>query len=236
MTHLIRKALLLLLFVALPGFYAMAASVMNYRVQFDTHKDYLEVELSASDLSSGETLFKLPVWAPGYYLIVDFPKNLSDFRVTDVAGAPLPWTKVGKNGWLVANGTHSQIKVSYRIYANSSSVAESLINNERAFVAPNGVFMYVEGEKESGTTIEFAVPSNWKKASTGLSEVEGQPFTFVAPNFDTLYDSPLLFGNQATYDFEVDGLPYHLALETPDGVEQTTFIEDLKKKIGRANA
>ena len=112
---------------------------LSYEVAPDTVNHYLDVELTC-DNTSEPFVLKMPVWAPGYYLIVDFPKYLTDFSAMDADGKPLAWTKVGKNGWrIIPSG--NQVKVSYRIFANERSVAECRVEDQMAFVAPNGVFM-----------------------------------------------------------------------------------------------
>src|ERR1043165_10168307 len=45
--------------------------------------------------------FKMPVWMPGFYRILDYAKNVSNFRAADAAGRALPWEMVAKNTWRV---------------------------------------------------------------------------------------------------------------------------------------
>ena len=116
---------------------------MNYEVRVDTIGHYLDVCMVyvANDIMKDPVLLKMPVWAPGYYLIVDYPKNLTDFQATDTKGAPLKWEKVEKNGWRVYP-TSSSFEIRYRVFADARSVAECRVNNEIAFIPTNGVLMY----------------------------------------------------------------------------------------------
>ncbi len=209
----------------------LRAASLHYNVSFDCEKQYINVELSVTDLQSAETMLRLPVWAPGYYLIVDYPKNVVDFAVKDAAGNDIRWTKVNKNGWNIANGKNQEVTVTYRVYANAQSVAEAMVKPDKAFVPINGVLMYVENEKDHPVTVTFDLPADWKHISTGLDKVEGRPHTYTAPSFDVLYDCPVYLGNQTLIHFDVEGRPYELALETPYDIENTTFVEDLKKMI-----
>lgn len=200
---------------------------LSYEVAPDTVNHYLDVELTC-DNTSEPFVLKMPVWAPGYYLIVDFPKYLTDFSAMDADGKPLAWTKVGKNGWrIIPSG--NQVKVSYRIFANERSVAECRVEDQMAFVAPNGVFMYVDGEKDSPVTVRYSLPSNWKNISTGLKRMDAN--TFIASDVDVLYDSPVLMGNHYVKRFVHEGHEYEFALECPDGFEQTNFENDFKKMV-----
>lgn len=127
---------------------------LTYTVCPDTVGHYLDVSLSCEDTQYAEGkeqqpfTLKMPVWAPGYYVIVDFPKYLSDFKASDASGRTVAWNKEGKNSWVVKpSGKFTEVK--YRIFANERSVAECRVESQMAFVAPNGVFMYVDGEKGS---------------------------------------------------------------------------------------
>jgi predicted metalloprotease with PDZ domain len=223
--------LTILILLAFSARTALAAS-LHYTVSVDRENQYIEVELSATELSTEVTTFKMAVWAPGYYRIMDYPKNVVDFAAKDVVGGDLTWTKVGKTGWRVENGDRDEITISYRVYANARSVADAMVASEYAFIPTGGVLMYVDGEKEKPVTVAFRLPEDWSHISTGLDRAGGgTPNTFFARDVDTLYDCPVYMGNQRIIGFEVEGRPYELALETPEGIEKTTFVEDLKKMI-----
>ena len=216
-----------------------ATRTMNYTVSFDTCGHYLCVSLDykTTDSSLDSLLLKMPVWAPGYYVIVDFPKYLSDFRVEDSCGVTVAWTKVGKNGWRINRAGCKQLHVTYRVYANARSVAECRVEDNLAFIAPNGVFMYEEGHKKQPITVNYDLRrTGWKKVSTGLKLLKKPTskraiYSFLASDVDVLYDSPVLIGNQFTESFRHAGHDYELAFETPDGYEQTTFAADFKRII-----
>lgn len=200
---------------------------LSYVVTPDTLGHYLNVKLTCENVTEPLRL-KMPVWAPGYYVIVDFPKYLTDFKAQGSDGSWLSWSKEGKNTWIV-QPTDNKVMVSYRIFANERSVAECRVENQMAFIAPNGVFMYVDGQKDSPITVSYELPSNWKNISTGLKRINDS--TFEASDADVLYDSPVLLGNHYVKKFNYEGHDYEFALETPDGVEQTHFEEDFKKIV-----
>ncbi|MGM9759711.1 MAG: M61 family metallopeptidase [Parabacteroides sp.] len=208
-----------------------AAARLEYELRFDPAAHYIEVTLQASDLSGHETLFKMPVWAPGYYLILDYPKHVTDFQVTASDGTPLPWTKEGKNGWRITQGDRQQVTIRYRVFADNQSVAEAKVTPERAFVPGNGVYLYVDQEKESPVTVTFLPPAEWKEIITGLEPVPQKKGSFRAADFDTLYDCPVLIGNPKVVHFDVEGRSYELAMETPDGYRETSFVQDLQTMI-----
>jgi predicted metalloprotease with PDZ domain len=87
------------------------------------------------------------------------------------------------------------------------------------------------------STVELDLPSGWTKITTGLDPVPGKPRTFFAPDFDTLYDCPILMGNQESLAFDVKGVLHQAALESvPEIVDRGRIAADLKKIVAAATA
>lgn len=207
---------------------------LDYSVAFDTAGHYLLVDLTyTADAGSkrADVVLNMPRWAPGYYEMLDFAKHLTDFRATDQAGTPLRWNKEGLNRWRIPLPADGRLCVSYRVYANQRDVASSRVESNVAFVAPNGVFMYVDGEQQHPVTVRFDMPQNWQHIATGMRPDADDNRSFTVQDFDVLYDSPLLLGNFYTQTFTHEGHDYELALETPEGVEEVGFADDFKRII-----
>lgn len=209
----------------------VSAYELQYEVGFEPSTHYINVNLTyISDTIGSEVMMKMPVWAPGYYVIVDYPKYLTDFTVNDENGRPLKWQKEGKNAWSFT--PESRItKLSWRIYANERSVAESRVESGIGFLTPNGVFMHRAGDIDHDCHIKFTLPPGWSRISTGLEKEGDTPGCYYSKNFDVLYDSPFLFGNHFTEQFTHEGHEYEFALETPDGYADSPFKEDFKKMV-----
>ena len=223
------KTGLLLMIMICTGLQAGANVRMQYSMSIDTLQHYVNVTLQATELEGESTLFKMPVWAPGYYLIMDYPVNVVDFMATS-GGVPIPVEKIEKNGWLVRHGTQTDsLTVKYQVYANEQSVASAQIEKNRAFLPLNGILMYVEGQKDSEVHLHIDLPSDWQKISTGLRKIGNRDY--YAKDFDILYDSPILLGNHYTASVLVDGVQYDFAIENPEGLEKWPLFEDLKKII-----
>jgi predicted metalloprotease with PDZ domain len=195
---------------------------------------YFHIEFRC-DSVAGEVLdFKLPSWTPGYYMITDYAKNVLGFRARDGAGRPLDWEKISKSTWRVkAEGTNTVV-VSYDIYAFARSVVESSVDDGQAFISPTSLFMYVSGRLRRPVTVTLAVPPEWQCVSTGLEPVVGGPHTFVAPDFDVLYDSPILVGNQEILPFEVWGIPHEFVGRNLGSFDRRRFVADLKAMVESA--
>ena len=208
-----------------------AAYEMHYEVSFEPETHYINVELNyTTDTIGTPVVLKMPVWAPGYYVIVDYPKYLTDFSVSDETGKLLKWEKQGKNGWAFTP-VCSKTQVRWRIYANERSVAESRVENTIGFLTPNGVFMHRDGDIAHDCHIHFTMPDTWTRISTGLAKEGNMPGCYYSKNFDVLYDSPFLFGNHFSEEFMHEGHKYEFALETPDGFAESQFKDDFKKMV-----
>lgn len=207
---------------------------LDYTVVPDTTGHYLNVHLTfatSANQHPDEVVLSMPLWAPGYYEMLNFPKHLCDFAASDGEGIPLAWYKQGLNKWHIPLPADGHFEVSYRVYANQRDVASSRVESQIAFVAPNGVFMYVDGQQQHPVSVRFDMPQGWHHISTGMKPLAGDSTLFVAPDFDVLYDSPLLLGNYYIKRFAHEGHDYEFALETPDGAEEIGFEEDFRRIV-----
>ncbi|MBG0860194.1 MAG: M61 family metallopeptidase [Bacteroidales bacterium] len=205
---------------------------ISYTVTMENpNNHYFHVSLTYSGIKDESVELKLPVWTPGYYMIMDYPKNIVSFKVSDGKGRSLLWEKTAKNRWLVNTERSSIINVTYDVYAFRTSVAESFLDDGRAFISPTGVFMHPAGKKESPVSVTIVPYEKFTKISTGLDPVKGQQNTYHASDFDVLYDCPILAGNQEILEFETGGIPYTVAAENLGSIDRSKFIEDLRKIV-----
>jgi predicted metalloprotease with PDZ domain len=179
--------------------------------------------------------FKMPAWSPGFYGIGDYARNVSNFRAADGQGRALPFEKVAKNTWRVVSDGAAAIVIEYDVFGSTAFAANTYIGEDRAYLSPSGMFVYVPGELRQPATVTVNLPAEWTQIATGLESVAGKPRTFVAPDFDVLYDSPLLIGNQEHLEFRVKGVPHYLAMENVAAeVSRPKMLADLQKMVETA--
>ncbi len=83
--------------------------------------------------------------------------------------------------------------------------------------------------------MELAPPASWKSIATGLDRAPNRASTFTAADFDTLYDSPILMGNQELLQFMVKGVPHDVAVENvAPAVDRPRMLADLKRMVETA--
>ncbi len=177
--------------------------------------------------------FKMPVWSPGYYAVLDFPKNVRNFSAADGAGRPLAWEKVTPNDWRVETGKASVVVVTYDVLAPTSFVANPYLGAERGLIIGTGVFMQVPGLISQPVTVEIAPYAGWHTVATGLDAVPGKAHTFKAANFDVLYDSPILIGNlESLPSFTINGVPHRfIGHNLGTNFDRDRFVRDLKAVV-----
>lgn len=208
---------------------------LRYTVRFDTTGHYLNVTLDYQGTPTPTPqpiTLKMALWAPGYYEFLNYPKHLCDFSVRAAAtDSTLSWQKIGKNAWRFTPTTDGHVRVTYRIFAQMRDVANSRVERDASFIAPGGVFMYLDGEQNHPVTVTFERPINWAHIATGLIADDETENTYTAPNFDRLIDSPFFLGNPEVRTFELDGRNYELTFETPDGLDESGFVDDFRRIV-----
>jgi predicted metalloprotease with PDZ domain len=197
---------------------------------------YFHVTMTYSNIKDKSVELKLPVWTPGYYMIMDYPKYVINFRVADGSGKDLAWEKTQKNRWLINTERISKIIVNYDVYAFRTSVADSFLDDGRAFISPTGIFMHPGGKKDSPVSVTVIPWKGFSEISTGLDPVPGRQNTYYAPDFDMLYDCPIIAGNQEIITFESGGIPYTIAAETLGSIDRKKLAEDYRKIVEAATA
>ena len=111
----------------------------------DPSNHLIHVELSLSGAIKNSLNFRMPVWMPGYYQIMNYPDQVSGFRVKDSRGKDLFCIRQGKNTWKVASGREKAIDIEYDVKADKRFVANSWLDTTHCYMIPAGTFMYCDG-------------------------------------------------------------------------------------------
>lgn len=215
--------------------YGTDGSRIEFTVSMENpNRHYFHVTCDYSGFTEKDVIFKLPVWTPGYYMIMDYPKYVVGFEAFDSEGSRLKWEKSSKNTWVIHGDNLKNVSIKYDVYAFRISVADSYLDDGRGFISPTGIFMHPEGKLNHPVTVKIIPYEKFSKVSTGLDAVAGVMNTFYANNYDVLYDCPILAGNQEILTFEVDGIPYTVAAEELGNTDRKKFIEDHRKIVKAA--
>ncbi len=210
---------------------------VRYTVRFrDARNHYVSVEASLPAEGQAEVEIFLPVWTPGSYLVREYSRNLEGVSVADPAGKPLRFSKSRKNRWRVETGGAPEIRFSYRVYCREMSVRTNWVEDSFALLNGAPTFVTLPECLARPHELRLELPPEWKRAITGLPEApDGEAHHYLAEDYDTLVDSPILCGNPLVHEFQVDGIPHFLANEGEHGVWDSADARptDAKKLVRR---
>ncbi|MFT7343477.1 MAG: putative metalloprotease with PDZ domain [Lentimonas sp.] len=178
---------------------------------------YFQVEMVVKDFKKSSLEFKLPVWAPGSYLVREFSKNLDLVKATDKNGKALQINKSNKNTWVVDTKNVKEVHINYEVYSFELTVRTSFLDNTHGFVSGSGVFMYLNNAKDVLGTLDVYPHSSFSKITTALnrskeSEVSDEKTSFEFKDYDQLVDCPIEIGNQETFSFNAAGLNHDVGI------------------------
>lgn len=209
---------------------------IGFNISFtEPQAHYAEVEMNISGLVKDYIDVKMPVWAPGSYLVREFSKSVEGFHAT-ASDKTLKYEKVSKNAWRVYAAKANQIKIKYRVYAFEVSVRTSFIDESHAFLSSTGIFMYPDGLLHTASTVKINPYKGWAKVSTGLEPVSGKTFTYAAADFDTLYDCPIEVGNQDVFEFMASGVKHEVAMFGGGNYDKERLKVDMAKIVEQGTA
>ncbi|HEY1056686.1 MAG TPA: peptidase M61, partial [Emticicia sp.] len=220
------------LFMTLSPETVSAQTKINFHVTFsEPQAHYADLQMDLTNIKKEYIDIKMPVWAPGSYLVREFSKNVEGFSARNKKNETLPVEKINKNTWRVNTSQSDEVAISYRVYAFEISVRTSFINASHAFLSPTGIFMYPDGFINHPVTVAVKPYSSWSKISTGLENVAGSGNTFYAPDFDILYDSPIEVGNQDIFEFTAAGVKHEVVMAGGGNYNQDRLKKDMAKIV-----
>jgi predicted metalloprotease with PDZ domain len=210
-----------------------AQSPVAYTLSFPapaTH--YLEVEATIPTGGRPDLDLMMPVWTPGSYLVREHSRHVEAVRATGPDGRVLPIEKIAKNRWRVVTTGADAIALTYRVYAREMSVRTNWVDARFALINGAGTFITPIDGLDRPHHVRVTLPPAWRSAISGMPPATTAQ-SFVAEDFDTLVDSPIVAGNPSVHDFKVEGVPHTLVNVLDDGTwDVGRSLTDLEKIIG----
>ncbi|MBC8152834.1 MAG: M61 family metallopeptidase [Bacteroidetes bacterium] len=201
----------------------------------EPHTHYFEVDMQLTNLSAlpnykktGYIDVKMPVWTPGSYLIREYAKNVEGFTAKSGSTKNLVVDKIRKNTWRVFT-TDEAVTVHYKVYANELSVRNSFIDSDHGYLNGASMFMYLDALKNQPLQLIVQPYPAWKSVATGLRRTSPSAFTYEAPDYDRLVDSPIEIGNHATINFTASGIPHTIAMFGEVTYDKDRLAADYKR-------
>lgn len=210
-----RHLILIILLLSKSGIFSQKVNYHIRMIQPQNH--YYQVEMDVEDFKTTSFDVKLPVWAPGSYLVREFSKNINLVKAFDSKGKEIRVEKKKKNEWTIHSNNASFVKIKYEVYAFELSVRTSFLDLTHGFISGSGVFMYVEELMNKKGNLTIYPHSSFKKVSTALESTniskasDGQK-SFEFQHYDQLVDCPIEIGNQEEFTFEAAGIKHTVAI------------------------
>jgi predicted metalloprotease with PDZ domain len=238
---------LTLLLVAASTAAAQPPAPIRYTVRFPAPQtNYLEVEAMVPTDGRAPVEMLMAVWTPGSYLVREYERNVEDVKAFDGTKA-LAIEKPVKNRWRIATGSAREVRITYRVYSHEMTVRNNWVEADFAMINGAPTFMTIaadvaqaEGPKRQPFArpheVTLELPPAWKTSMTGLpNALDRRPHHYVAPDFDTLVDSPIVAGNPVVHQFTVAGKP-HFLVDVATGNADAVFdgaraVRDLQRIV-----
>ncbi|MBF9238819.1 M61 family metallopeptidase [Hymenobacter sp. BT683] len=195
---------------------------------------YFEVKMELGGFPADYTDIKIPVWAPGSYLVREFAKNVEGFQARTTGGQALAVEKLNKNTWRVRHPKQANFQVNYKVYAYELTVRTSFIDADHGYLNGTSVFMYPADNKSLSSTVVVEPAAGWNQVSTALKPSTGK-FTYKAASYDELADSPFEIGTHKVLEFTANGTPHKVAMYGTYTVDEAKLMADMKKVCEEAH-
>lgn len=189
----------------------------------DPGKHCFRVIMHLTPMPSDSLDLFMPRWTPGYYQLMNFARQLSDFHTSGGH-----WSSPDSGMWRIYAPRGTALTVSYTIKAERHFVANPYLGTDHAYILPGGVFLYPKGMLLNPAIIHLLPNPGWTAAS-GLIKIGND---YYAHDFDELYDEPILVGPlEALPGFTVKGVPHIFTGVDLGDFDKAGFANDLRKIV-----
>lgn len=210
---------------------AGSPSMIRYTVSLpERQAHHVHVRLVLERDGEGPLALGLPVWTPGSYLVREFARHVLELTAS-ADGKPLAVTRRDKNTWDVAAGKARVVQVDYELYANERSVRTSHVDADHAFLSPAATFLFVRGADGRPARHEHVVQVQAPEGWTAFCALPSRGGAFVAPDYDTLVDSPLEVGPHRVLEFSHEGVPFRIVLAGAGELDEAKLRDDVARIV-----
>ncbi|HVD91623.1 MAG TPA: PDZ domain-containing protein [Vicinamibacterales bacterium] len=206
---------------------------IRYTLRFPAPQtNYLEVEAVVPTDGRPSVEMFMAVWTPGSYLIREYARNVEGVSAS-AGGRGLAIEKTLKNRWRVTTGGAREVTITYRVFSHEMTVRSNWVDTDVAMINGAPTFMTLAPASDNSSTaagppkdppynrphdVRLELPHGWTSI-TGMPDAPGGgPNHYLAPDFDTLVDSPIVAGTLAIHRFTVSGKPHFLVDVSEAGV------------------
>ena len=207
---------------------SLAADTTSYVISIDHVGQSFDVRGTVFNHDTVRLVF--PVWTPGYYQLMHYSQNISDFKAYSKNGIEIPVNKRAPHIWEIYS-SEPQMTFEYKVKATRNFVATSYIASNYAYIMPASLIPSINRNNTAATSIvidtQYRIETSLQKSGSNR---------FVASSIDELYDSPVLIGDIETLQpFFVHDKKHSFSGVLLGDFNRTEFIEDLAKIVTTAS-
>ncbi|GLU44854.1 hypothetical protein Musp01_24780 [Muricauda sp. NBRC 101325] len=180
-----------------------------------------------------ELTLHLPNWMPGYYQMMDYYKGVKNFKVLSEQSVDdtQPAT------WILTNVQGKTITLSYDVHTDRKFVANSYVDNDRAYIVPVNSFLYIDGKPRVSIELTIEKSNDWSDIATGLQLIfeNDKQAVFTSDDLDFFLDAPLLMGNLTKLsNFNIDDISHRFWGFNMGKFDENKLIGDLHAIVKEA--
>lgn len=181
--------------------------------------------------ASAEVQF--PAWN-NLYQIRDFVRNVQELRA-ECDGNAQELRREDLETWRTGASPCAQLTLRYKVYAHEESAFSSILTESHAFLNFALLCFYLPQQRDREIRVKFLLPADWHVAS--LLDSGATSSDFVAPDFDTLADSPAEAGKFQEYSYTQKGATYRVIVQAEEAtVPLDRLLGSLSKITATATA
>jgi len=169
------------------------------------HSHLFEVEARFPALDFLDAV--LPVWTPGSYLLREYARHIQDVSAQDETGQAVRVERTDKRTWRVESRGRPVI-LRYRVYANELTVRTSHLDGTHGYFNGAALFLHAENLRALPHRVRVDAPPGWSV----FCALDRDGEELVAPDHDTLVDSPVEVGPHQPLSFLAAGIPHQVVV------------------------
>jgi len=190
-----------------------AAEAIVYTVKVaapETH--YLEVRAVYPTKGRDVIDLMMPIWSPGFYRVENYASRVEDLYAHALGeDLGLAVARPLLNRWRIQVHGAAKVEVTYRLLCEGRSVTTNTVNETLLVLNPAAALITVASDLNRPHEVRLELPASWKPAMSGLAPAKAGAINhFVAPDYDTLVDRPIVAGDLSVSEFTVNGVKHRL--------------------------
>lgn len=181
---------IVLALIVLAGCQSSRNGTITYHVDLANAEQHTaRISVTVDNVPGATAIFNMSRSSPGRYALHEFAKNVYDVVAQNGAGDTLTMRRPDGHRWIV-DGHDGTVTFSYTLFADRADGTYAQIDRSHAHLNMPASFAWPELTEDRPIEITFAPSDTTHQVITQLFPVDGDPYTFTAPNLYYFLDSP----------------------------------------------